>query len=138
MQAPVFWPRQINLQNNRSILQLLSMLFQNSLLLEGCSAHLLQLILLRARQSMLFVALNTYYQTISFFNLLFKIIEDQRLDNVSVSIDCSETDLFEVMGEIPAASIGYGAPKSALPFCKEMLMQLSPPPISLVNSTSLL
>ena len=44
--------------------------------------------------------------------LQFKVqntIEDQRLDNVSVSIDCSDTDLFEVMGEIPAPSISYGA-----------------------------
>jgi len=35
-------------------------------------------------------------------------LDDQRLDNVSVSVDCSETDLFEVIGEIPAASISYG------------------------------
>lgn len=36
-------------------------------------------------------------------------IEDQRLDNVSVSIDCSDSDAFEIIGEIPAASIAYGA-----------------------------
>lgn len=36
-------------------------------------------------------------------------IDDQRLDNVSVSVDCSETDLFEAIGEIPASSIAYGS-----------------------------
>jgi len=39
-------------------------------------------------------------------------IEDQRLDNVSVSIDCGDTDRYEVIGEIPAASISYGATES--------------------------
>lgn len=35
-------------------------------------------------------------------------IEDQRLDNVSVSVDASDADLYEVEGEIPAASVSYG------------------------------
>lgn len=35
-------------------------------------------------------------------------IDDQRLDNVTVSIDGSEAEIWEVTGEIPAAQISYG------------------------------
>lgn len=53
-------------------------------------------------------------------------IEDQRLDNVSVSIDATDSELYEVIGEIPATSIGYGKTES----CFALLQRDTSLPIS--------
>jgi len=56
-------------------------------------------------------------------------LDDQRLDNVSVSVDCSETNLFEVIGEIPAASIAYGKTEN----CFAVLQREVDAPIAAAN-----